>query len=284
MASSSRKRKRDTYTLTGSQLREAIKKTYFQNFNDYFEGLMRGRARHQTSRRKFAFFNEQVNEKDRELRKEIYEDEKKLNTQKTIFKRLKKRIEVPCDDEGGLSEDGYGGGQYDFFIYDYFFQNFKENVTIYVVDLREKFDKELLGDGIIDFSKDEDAKPNFSDKKKLKPAMFGTTPNPDSIIREIEAGPGEKKNLFLRLRGNHYEVLRVRQGVTEQELNVFQGATKEKKVRENWEKYFNVVRPKITPDGMCYWNAVAKAFEMPTVVLIKESIDLTDENFSALKF
>ena len=283
MASSSRKRKRDTYTLTGSILREAIKKTYFGNFNDYFEGLMRGRARHQTSRRKFAFFTNQVDEKYRELRKEIYEDEKKLNTQKTIFKRLRERIEVPCDDEGGLSVDGYGGGQYDFFIYDYFFQNFKENVTIYVVDLREKFSKELLGDGIVDFSKDEDAEPKFGDEK-LQPAMFGTTPNPDSIIRGIEARPGEKKNLFLRLRGDHYEVLKVKNGVAEKELNAFQGATEQKEVRKNWEKYFTVVRPKVLPDGMCYWNAVAKAFNMPTVELPKEIIDLTDEKISALKF
>ena len=295
MASSSRKRKRETYTLDGSKLRDAIKKTYFENFDDYFEGLMRGRARHQTSRRKFALYNRQVNKKYLKLRERLYEkdkegklivdekgktivNEEKLKTETEVFERLKKRIEVPCDDEGGLTEDGYGGGQYDFFLYDYFYQNFKENVTIYVVNLTEVYQPELLGDGNIDLV-DDDAEPKFGDKK-LQPAMFGTTPNPISIIKEVERGP-QMKNLFLRLRGDHYEVLKVKEGVTDRQLNDFQGATAEKKVRENWKKYFTVVRPKVKPDGMCYWNAVAKAFNMEEDF---EITDLTDEKISALKF
>ena len=202
-----------------------------------------------------------------------------MKTEIEVFERLKKRIEVPCDDKGGLSEDGYGGGQYDFFLYDYFYQNFKETVTIYVVNLTEVYQPELLGDGNNIDLVDDDAEPKFGDPK-LQPAMFGTTPNPYTIIKELERGP-QMKNLFLRLRGDHYEVLEVKEGVTDRELNDFQGATAEKKVRENWEKYFTVVRPKVKPDGMCYWNAVAKAFNMGEDF---EITDLTDEKISALKF
>ena len=247
-SSSTRKRKRES-SLTGTQLREEIQDNYFDSFEHYLNGRLRGRARHATSVRNSIDFNATVTEKYKELRKKLFNKENKVkqntvNIREKDFKRLKDKINVRCNEKGGLSRDGWGGTDFDFVIYDYFFLWYEKNVVIYTVNLDVRDDKGV----------------------KAGLETFRTTANPRSSRLEIESGWNGKKNIFLLLKGGHYEVLMVNEGVTEAQLNAFQNKYGNE-VKYGWETYFTIALPLVSPNGMCYWNAVAKAFSMSTINL-----------------
>ena len=252
MASSSsrRKRKRES-SLTGTQLREEIRRLYFDSFENYLKGRLRGRARHATSVRNTIDFGATVTKKYIELWKKLFNKENKVkqntvNIREKDFKRLKDKINVRCNKKGELSRDGWGGTDFDFVIYDYFYLRHGKNVVIYTVNVNVDYD---------DKGNKVSSNEMFS---------FGTTANPRSRL-EVESGPREKFNIFLLFKGNHYEVLKVNKGVTEAQLNAFQKSVDE--VEYGWKKYFTIVEPTVDPNGMCYWNAVAKAFSMSTINL-----------------
>lgn len=249
-SSSSRKRKRES--SSGEKLREEIRRLYFDRFENYLLGHYRGKARHATRVRKSVRFANKVTEKYYEfLRRKIYNNygvkrDTVVNARRKDFRRLKDKINVRCDEEGGVVYKGWGGTDFDFVIYDYFFGVYKKNVVIYTVNLTVLYDDK-------------------NEKASNQKFSFGTTANPQTRL-EIESGPGEKFNIFLLLKGNHYEVLRVKKGVTEAQLNAFQNKSGNE-VKYGWETYFTIVKPLVSANGMCYWNAVAKAFSMSTINL-----------------
>ena len=259
-SSSSRKRKRESF-LTGTQLREEIQRLYFDRFENYLLGHYRGKARHATRVRKsINDFDATVTEKYYDFFRTKISKSTVVNAREKDFKRLKVRVGVRCNEKGGVSRDGWGGTDFDFVIYDYFYGLYKKNVVIYTVNVNVDYD---------DKGNKVSSNEMFS---------FGTTANPQTRL-EIESGPGEKFNIFLLLRGNHYEVLRVNKGVTEAQLNAFQKKSGND-VEYGWKTYFTIVEPLVSMNGMCYWNAVAKAFSMPMTNLprgttIPDLVDLS---------
>jgi hypothetical protein len=214
----------------GKKLRNDIKKFYFTGDatfpanKKFIIGQAKGRAMHLVEYNSVANYEEEVRKKFRDI------VQRRLRRTDVItkewFKNLNNNINTPCDRKGILPREGWGTTQYNYLLYDFFYKYFQKIVLFYIYDERNNY--------------------------------FRT----DLSARGREVRPLQKypvMNLFFQLSGGHFNVLRRKEGTTDAQLNALQ---KGKNPPKAWKKYFNKVDVSIK--GLCYWDAVSKAFELET--------------------
>ena len=253
--------------LTGEQLRTAIAEKYYSSFDEYKRGFNLGKAIQNTSCRDLENdFETAVQEKI-----QIYERKVRKGSEQ-YYKKEKKNIETKCDPTkrvfpGGLllPPKAWGGRDFDYLVYAYFYEKSNRIVRIYVLE-------EVMG---LQW---------FSTTERIKTDTVQST-----FEAKIESQSNERTNIFLESNGNHYNVLKVKRNTTEKQLNEFNRISTNGAERRKYQykiyfqtrkqRYFEEVEEKdeITGDGMCYWNAIAEAFFWRERIELPEGRDIREK-------